>query len=178
MIAVIVRVDKKVVHVNDEPAFRDHVPERVGHESLKGGWGVGHAEEHDGWFIESSVGDEGGFPLVTFLYSDIVIPPSYVKLGEDLGVFKFVNEVRNQGEGVCISDSMAVEVSVILARSEASILFLNEEERGSLGGLGCVKDASLSWTHSFLPASWAGDTHEETVFLPIGYREVKERDNI
>ena len=31
---------------------------------------------------------------------------------------------------------MAVEVLVILARSEASILFFNEEERGSLGGLG------------------------------------------
>ena len=31
---------------------------------------------------------------------------------------------------------MAVEVLVILARSEASILFLDEEERGSLGGFG------------------------------------------
>ena len=82
------------------------------------------------------MGDEGGFPLVAFLNSDIVISPSYVKLGEDLGVFKFVDEVGNQGEGVCISDSMAVEVSVILARSEASILFLDEEERGSLGGFG------------------------------------------
>ena len=82
------------------------------------------------------MGDEGSFPLVTLLYLDIVISPSYVKLGEDLGVFKFVDEVRNQGEGVCISDSMAIEVSVILARSEASILFLNEEERGSLGGFG------------------------------------------
>ena len=103
---------------------------------MKSGGRIGHAKEHDGRFIESSVGDEGGFPLVTFLNLDIVISPLYVKLGEDLGVFKFVDEVRNQGEGVCISDSMAVEVSVILARSEASILFLNEEERGSLGGFG------------------------------------------
>ena len=31
---------------------------------------------------------------------------------------------------------MAIEVSVILAGSEASILFLNEEERGGLGGFG------------------------------------------
>ena len=82
------------------------------------------------------MGDKGGLPLVTFLNSDIVVSPSYIKLGEDLGVFKFVNEVGNQGEGVCILDSMAVEVSVILARSEASILFLDEEERGSLGGFG------------------------------------------
>ena len=82
------------------------------------------------------MGDKGGLPLVSFLNSDIIVSPLYVKLGEDLGVFKFVNEVGNQGEGICILDSMAVEVSVILARLEASILFLNEEERGSLGGLG------------------------------------------
>ena len=103
---------------------------------MKGGWRVGHAEEHDGWFIESSVGNEGGFPLVTFLYSDIVIPPSYVKLGEDLGVFEFVDEIGNQGKGICISDSVAVKVLVVLAGSEAAILFLDKEERGSLGGFG------------------------------------------
>ena len=27
--------------------------------------------------------------------------------------------------------------------------------------------------YSFLPASWAGNTHEETDFLPIGDREEK-----
>ena len=39
------------------------------------------------------MGDEGGFPLVAFLDADIVISPAYVKLGEDLGISKFVNEV-------------------------------------------------------------------------------------
>ena len=101
---------------------------------MKSGWGVGHAEEHDGRFIESSVGDEGGFPLVSFFYSDIVIPPLYVKLGEDLGVLEFVDEIGNQGKGICIPDSVAIKVSVVLARSEAAILFFDEEERGSLGG--------------------------------------------
>ena len=38
-----------------------------------------------------------------------------------------------------------------------------------------VKDASLTQTYSFLPASGAGDTHEETNFLPIGDREEEER---
>ena len=136
VIFVIVRVDKEVIHVNDKPSFCNHVPEGVRHESLKSGGGVGHAEEHDGGFIESLVGDEGGFPLVTLFYSDIVIPPPYVKLGEDLGVFKFVDEIRNQGEGICISDSVAVKVPVVLARSEAAILFLDKEERGSLGRFG------------------------------------------
>ena len=103
---------------------------------MKGGGGIGHAEEHDSGFVKSSVGDEGGFPLVAFFYLDIVISPSYIKLGEDFGVFKFVDEIRDQGERICISNSMAIEISVILARSEASILFFDEEERRSLGGFG------------------------------------------
>ena len=39
----------------------------------------------------------------------------------------------------------------------------------------CVKVASLVQTHSFLPASWAGDTHEETDVLPIGDQEEMDR---
>ena len=39
-----------------------------------------------------------------------------------------------------------------------------------------VKDASLSLTYSFLPASWVGDTHEETDFLPIGDQEERGND--
>ena len=103
---------------------------------MEGGERIGHAEEHDGGFIKSSVGDEGGFPLVAFLDSDIVISPSYIKLGKDLGILEFVDEIRDQGEGIRVSNSMAVEISVILARSKASILFLDEEERRSLGGFG------------------------------------------
>ena len=133
---VIVRVDEEVIHVNDKPSFCNHIPERVGHESLKGGGRVGHAKEHNSGFVKSPVGNESGFPLVTVLDADIVISPLYIELGEDLGVFEFVNEVRDQREGVCISDSMAVKVSVVLAGSEASILFLDEEERRSLGGFG------------------------------------------
>ena len=93
MVFVIVGVDEEVVHVNDKPSFCNHIPERVRHELLKSGGGVGHAKEHDGGFVESSVGDEGGFPLVAFFDSDIVISPSFVKLGKDLGILKFVDEV-------------------------------------------------------------------------------------
>ena len=34
-----------------------------------------------------------------------------------------------------------------------------------------VKDARPTLTYSFLPASWVGNTHEETDFLPISDRE-------
>ena len=36
-----------------------------------------------------------------------------------------------------------------------------------------VRDASPTQTYSFLPASWVGDTHEETNVLPIGDQEEK-----
>ena len=60
---------------------------------MESGGGIGHAKEHDSGFVESSVGNEGGFPLVSFLDSDVVIPQVYIKLGEDLGIFEFVNEI-------------------------------------------------------------------------------------
>ena len=87
MIFVIIRVDEEVVHVNDKPSFGDHIPEGIGHESLNSGGGIGHAKEHDCGFIESSVGDEGGFPLVAFLDSHIVVSPAYIELGKDFGIF-------------------------------------------------------------------------------------------
>ena len=93
MVFIIVRVDEEVIHVNDKPSFSNHIPEQVGHELLESGGGIGHAKEHDSGFVRSSVGNEGGLPLVTVLDSDVVISPSYIKLGEDLGVFEFVNEV-------------------------------------------------------------------------------------
>ena len=44
--------------------------------------------------------------------------------------------------------------------------FVAEEDKGKASS--SVKDASLTQTYSFLPTFWAGDTHEETDFLPIG----------
>ena len=73
MVFVIVGVDEEVIHVNDEPSFSNHIPEQVRHESLESGGGIGHAKEHDSGFVESSVGNEGSFPLVTFLDLDIVM---------------------------------------------------------------------------------------------------------
>ena len=53
--------DEKVVHVNDEPSFGDHVTEGIIHETLECGRGVGEAEQHECGFKEPLVGDEGAF---------------------------------------------------------------------------------------------------------------------
>ena len=98
------------------------------------GGGICHAKEHDRGFIKSSMSDKSGLPLVAFLNADVVVSPSYVKLSKDLGVFKFVDEVRDQREGVCVPDGVFIEVAIVLARSESAVLFLDKEEGGCLGG--------------------------------------------
>ena len=64
---------------------------------------------------------------------NVVIPPSNVEFGEQGGIFHVINEVLGQGQGVSIPDSEQVQVTVVLARMERSILLGNEEEQGCLG---------------------------------------------
>ena len=87
--------DEEVVHIDDEPSFCDHISKGVVHESLESGGGVSEAKEHDGWFEEAFMSDEGGFPLVSVFDADVVVAPSDIKFGEDLGISKLINEVGN-----------------------------------------------------------------------------------
>ena len=59
----------------------------------------------------------------------------------------------------------------LLLATEGPFMAEEDQEKASSS----VKDARSTQTYSFLPASWAGDTHEETDFLPIGDREEKEK---
>ena len=76
------REDKEVIHINDEPSFSNHVSEGVIYELLESGWGIGESEEHDRWFKEAFVSDEGSLSLVAIFDVDIVVAPLDVKLGE------------------------------------------------------------------------------------------------
>ena len=79
-------VDEEIIHIDNKPSIGNHVVERVIHETLEGGGGVGKSEEHYGWFEEPLMGDEGSFPLVAIFDSYVVISPSDVELGEDFGI--------------------------------------------------------------------------------------------
>ena len=89
------------------------------------------------------MGDEGGFPLVSVFDADVVVAPTNVKLGEDFCIFELIDEVGDQGEWVGISDGMFVEVPVVLAWSESSVLFLDKEEGGGLGRVGGTNFSSV-----------------------------------
>ena len=85
--------DEEVVHIDDEPSFCDHISKGVVHESLESGRGVSEAKEHDGWFEEAFMSDEGGFPLMSVFDADVVVAPSDIEFDEDLGISEFINKV-------------------------------------------------------------------------------------
>ena len=121
-------VDEEIIHIDNEPSFSNHVAERVVHETLEGGGGVGESEEHHGRFKEPFMGNKGCFPLVTVLDPYVVVPPSDVELGEDLGVSQFIHEIRDKREGVGVMDGMFVDVTIVLAGAKSSVLLFDEEE--------------------------------------------------
>ena len=81
------------VTVYNKPFFGDHVSEGVIHESLECCRGIGESKEHDCWFKEPFMGDEGSFSLVTIFDADIVIAPSDIEFGKQFGIFELIDEV-------------------------------------------------------------------------------------
>ena len=75
-------VNAKIVHIDFQPAFCDHISEDVIHESLECGWSIAEAKEHNHWFKQAKGSDESCFPLVQFLDVNVVILPLNVKFDE------------------------------------------------------------------------------------------------
>ena len=87
------------------------------HECLEGWQGIALPKEHDHGFIEAIGSDEHSLPLVSFLDTNVVVPPSNIHLREVFGSFQFVDEGGDEGKGVCILNDVFIEVSVGLARA-------------------------------------------------------------
>ena len=82
------------------------------------------------------MGDKGCLPLMAILDSHIVVSPTNVEFCEDSGISQFVDEIGDEGKGVGVTDSMFVDVAVILARAKSSILLFDEEEGERLWQVG------------------------------------------
>ncbi len=114
MFSLVLGEDQDVVEVNGHLALSDQVAEDVVHHPLECGGRIGEPEEHNGGFVQTPVRAEGGFLLVSFSDSDVVVPPTNVKLREVLGSTKFVNELRDEREWVTVFDHHLVELPKIL----------------------------------------------------------------
>lgn len=82
---------------------------------MEGKKSVAETKEHNGWFEEAKWDDENGFSLVRLLDVNVVISPTNVKLGGPGRILHSINGGRDEREGVCIADSMRVEVVIVLA---------------------------------------------------------------
>jgi len=87
--------DEDVIQIDHNYAFRDEVLKDVVHHRLEGGGTVREAEEHDKGFVQAAVRPEGGLPLVSFFYPDIVEAPPDVQLREVLGSAELCNQLWN-----------------------------------------------------------------------------------
>ena len=82
---------------------------------MEHGGSIAECEEHDGGFKESHGGNESSFPLILLLDVNVVISQMNVEFGEQGGFLHVIDEFRDEGEWVSISDSVGVQIAVILA---------------------------------------------------------------
>ena len=87
----------QVIHVNDKPAFPDVVSKVEVHKCLKRRWRATKSEKHHHWLEQSKRCDEGSFPFITLLDSNVIISPPYVELGKEGELAKIVDKVRDKG---------------------------------------------------------------------------------
>ena len=132
---IILGVDSHIVHIDFKPLFWEHIHKDMAHESLEGGGSIAESKEHDSGFEESHGGDESGLPLIFLSDVNVVISPTNVKFGEQSRLLHVIDEFQDEGKWIGISDSVGVQVAVILAWTKGSILLWYKEEGGGLGGL-------------------------------------------
>ena len=89
-------MDAEVVHIDFKPMFSNHISKDVVHKRLERGWGIAEPKEHNCGFKESERSDKRSLPLIRFLNSDVVIPPTDVKLGGQGGILHVVDEFRDK----------------------------------------------------------------------------------
>ena len=83
--------DEDVVNVDAHGAVHNEILEDVIHHGLEGHRAVCKAEKHHKGFEQPVIGTKRGFPFVPFFYSNVVVTPLHVELGEILGSAELIN---------------------------------------------------------------------------------------
>ena len=125
-------MDPQVIHIDFEPTFGDHVSKDMIHECLKSQRSIAEAKEHYSGFEKTERSDEHRFPLVFPSDVNVVIAPLNIKLGEQRRVLHIIDQLRDEGERISIADGVGVEILIVLAWSQGSVLFGYEEKQRGL----------------------------------------------
>jgi hypothetical protein len=169
-------MDEDVIHVYNHPSFPDVFLENRIHHSLEGGGGVGETKKHYRRFEKTFISDEGGLPLVSIFDSDVIVSPSYVYFGEIFCSFEFIEEVGDSGKRVGVADRGFVELSVVLAGAEGSVLLFDKEERGGLRGKGMADISFLEVVFGKRVEFAVLSRGEAVNFSPLGFESGFEID--
>ena len=102
------------------------------HERLKSRRGITEPKEHYSGFKEAERRDECRFPLVFLPDANVVIAPSNIKLGEQGRVLHIVDQLWDERERISVANGVGVEISIVLAWSQGSVLFGHKEKRRGL----------------------------------------------
>ena len=124
----------QVIHIDLEPSLSDHVSEDMIHERLKSWRGVAETKKHYSGFKEAKGSDECHFPLVFLLNANVIIAPLNIKLGEQCGVLHIIDQLRDEGERIPVSNGVGIEILIILAWSQGSVFFGHKEKQRGLWG--------------------------------------------
>ena len=99
------------------------------HHVLEGGRGVAKAKVHDHWFVQTILGLERCFMLVSLFNAYFVKASFDVKLGEDECILYFCYELWYQREWVPVVNCPLVNSSIVLYWSLRPVSFSKKEER-------------------------------------------------
>src|SRR6267378_76897 len=118
--------DEDVVHVDDNPRsllkeVELDILENLVHHRLECTWRICQSKEHNPWFEETIFGLECRFLFIPCLDPNVVIAPSYVKLGEDIHILHLTDEIGNERQGVSVSNGELIQPSIVLYRSEFAV---------------------------------------------------------
>src|SRR5882757_1028029 len=103
--------------------------EDVVHHVLEGSGRVAETEGHDAGFEKSAGGDEGCFPLVSFLHADVIISSTNVQSGKIDATSPLVDEIFREREGIDVLDGYIVEFTIVDNHASFAVLLGDEEDR-------------------------------------------------
>lgn len=107
---------------------------------LKGGGGVDEAKWNHIPLVVTLACSKRCFPFLSFSDSDLVVPPSQIKLGIPYSFGKSGQSFLDEGQWVPVFDGQFVNMTIIDTESQGGIGFLDEKHWGSGGGQDCFDE--------------------------------------
>jgi len=135
-----------VTHVDREGSTHNLFTEYCVHHGLEGSGGIGESKEHYRGFEESLIGYECHFVLIFRCDLDHVVSPPNVDCGDycsSASPSRSISWGISSRGYVSILDGPFVDWSVVLYRSQFTVLLFDEEEQHGIGALGSSYGASF-----------------------------------